>query len=214
MSIVFAARAALLAKVHSSGHCYGWIEDRSSISAEGSRSEPRITQLDSATRKMEEGIELSLQPFQTATEQLPVSAYLEESLTDLFLTANEGLFEEDQVRKFSEKLTLLLYTYGDATIECLAPYIIGERANAETASATLRCLSHIDSRVSYNYRIWIMERALQSTSSWIRDAAGLALESMDDPSAVPFLQEAFKKESNHELHQFLQSVLEYLQRKR
>lgn len=214
MSVVSATKAPFLAGVHRACHRYGWLEDRSSISGELPRSEPRIAQLDSATRKAAEASELPLQPSQTATEQLPVPSDLEGKLADLFLTANDGLFEDDQVRNFSEKLAAILHIYGDATIECIAPYVIGGQASAETAAGTLRCLSHIDSRVSYNHRIWLMERALQSSSSWIRDAAVLALESMDDPTAVPFLQEAFNKESNSELRQFLQSVLEYLQRKR
>lgn len=214
MSVVFGARAALLAQVHRSRCRYSWIEERSSSSSELSRSEPAITQLNSATRNVEDDNDLSLHLIQTATEQVPVSGHLEELVADMFLAAGDGLFEDDQVRSFSDKLLTLLYLYGDATIESIAPYVIGEKASAETASATLRCLSHIDSVVSYNYRIWLMERALQSSSSWIRDAAALALESMDDSSAVPFLQEALRKESNRELRQFFQSVSEYLQRKR
>jgi HEAT repeat protein len=59
-----------------------------------------------------------------------------------------------------------------------------------------------------------MERSLQSRSSWIRDAAALGLEAMDDPAAIPYLKEALGREPNSELRRYLQSVLEYLQRKR
>jgi hypothetical protein len=150
----------------------------------------------------------------TSTEQLPVTEYLSEQIADLYDAANGGLFEDEQIRSFSQGLSSLLSKFGDATIKELLPFIIGEKASAESAAETLKCLSHYENRIAYNYRIWIMERALQSPSSWIRDAAGLALESMDDPTAIPYLQEAISKESNAGLRQFLQTVVEYLSRKR
>ena len=177
-------------------------------------SESRITQkLDSNTRYAEADTML---PFSsgTSTEPLPVTEYLSEQIADLFNAANGGLFEDEQIRSFSEGLALLLSKFGDATIKELLPFIIGEKASAESAAETLKCLSRYESRIAYSYRLWIMERALQSPSSWIRDAAGLALESMDDPTSIPYLQEAISKESNTDLRQFLQAVVEYLSRKR
>ena len=178
------------------------------------RSESILRQIDSNTRKSEESLGLAFPQSETSTEQMPQSDQLSEQITNLFLAASEGFYEDEQSRKFSEKLSMLVKLYGDAAINGMAPFIIGERANAEVASATLSCLSHLDGRISYNFRVWLMERALQSRSSWIRDAAALSLESVDDPAAIPFLQEALNKESNAELRQYLHSVLEYLQRKR
>lgn len=195
-------------------HSYEWLKDRSSNSREFPESETGTTQVDSRARNPAEDFGLSLTHAETSTEQLPIPDNLNEQLVELFSIADEGLFEDDQSRKFSEKLSALVYIYGDTTIRGLAPFIIGEQASAENAAATLRCLSHLESRMSYNHRIWLMERALQSPSSWIRDAAVLALESMDDPTSIPYLQEAFRKESNAELRQYFHSVLEYLQRKR
>lgn len=214
MSVALPQRTPTFSGIDRSSHSYEWLEDRSSISGEFPKSQSRIIQIDSRTRKAAEGRGPSLLHSETSTEPLPVPGHLNEQLADLYLTANEGLFEDDQTKKFSEKLSALVYTYGDATIIGLAPFIIGEQASAESAAATLRCLSHLENRIAYNFRIWLVERALQSASSWIRDAAGLALESMDDPSAIPYLQEAFSKESNAELRQYFHSVLEYLQRKR
>jgi len=214
LSVVIAAKASFLARIGSSSHRYGWVEDRSSIVGELPKSESRFERIESTTSGSDANSELLLQATNTSTEQLPVPGHLEELVAELFLMANEGLYEDDQIRKFSDKLSLLVQTYGDATITSLAPYVIGERASTEPAAVTLRCLSHLENRVSYNFRLWLMERALQSSSSWIRDAAALALESMDDPTAIPYLREAFDKESNPELRQYLHSVLEFLGRKR
>ncbi len=216
MSATLPQRASTFFDSELSSHSYEWLKDRSSITISGKfpKSRLRITQIDSRTGKTTEGPRLSLLQSETSTEPLPTPGHLNEQLVDLYLTANEGLFEDDQIKNFSERLSALVYAYGDATIISLAPFIIGEQASAESAAATLRCLSHFESPISYNFRIWLVERALQSSSSWTRDAAALALESMDDLTAIPFLQEAFDKEPNVELRQHFQSVLEYLQRKR
>ena len=207
-------RASTFSDIEPSRYSYEWLKDSSSISSKFHKSRLRITQINSRTGKTTEGPGLSLLQSETSTEPLPIPGHLNEQLIDLYLIANEGLFEDDQIKNFSERLSALVYTYGDATISGLAPFIIGEQASAESAAATLRCLSHFESPISYNFRIWLVERALQSPSSWTRDAAALALESMDDLTAIPFLQEALSKESNAELRQHFHSVLEYLQRKR
>jgi hypothetical protein len=178
------------------------------------KAELMLRQLDSNTRKEKESLGLAFRKPETSTEQIPLSDQLSEQIENLFLAASEGFYEDEESRNFSEKLSRLVRLYGDAAIIGIAPFIIGDRANAEVASATLNCLSHLEGRVSYNFRIWLMERALQSHSSWIRDVAASSLESMDDPTAIPYLQEALSKESNPELRRYLRLVLEYLQRKR
>ena len=127
------------------------------------KSESRITQLDSNTRFAVEGTMFPLTSG-TSTEQLHITEYLGEQITDLYNAANGGLFEDEQIRSFSQGLSSLLNKFGDATITELAPFIIGEKASAESAAETLKCLSRYESRIAYSYRIWIMERALQSPS--------------------------------------------------
>ena len=201
-----------LSRVKPPQFSFQWLMNASSESAV-TKSESRITKIDSNTSGAAEGTRF---PFNagTSTEQLPVTDYLSEQIADLYNLANDGLFEDEQIRNFSETLLALLRTFGDASITEIAPYIISEKASAESAAETLKCLSHCESLVAYNYRIWIMERALQSPSSWIRDAAASALESMDDQTAIPYLREALSKESNVGLRQYLQTVIEYLSRKR
>lgn len=200
-----------LSRVKPPQFSFQWLQPSSGSAA--ITSESRVTQLDSNTRNTVESPMFPLTAG-TSTEQLHITEYLGEQITDLYNAANGGLFEDEQIRSFSQGLSSLLNKFGDATITELAPFIIGEKASAESAAETLKCLSRYESRVAYNYRIWIMERALQSPSSWIRDAAGLALESMDDPTAIPYLKEAISKESNAGLCQYLQMVVEYLSRKR
>jgi len=191
----------------------GWSGDSLSV-ANAATTRSTISRVDSKTSKESSSIPLALPQLETCTEQLPISGQLEQQILSLFQTASDGVSEDQQYRAFSDKLSTLVILYGDSAIEAMAPFIIGDRVNAEIASATLNCLSHIEGRTSYNFRIWIMERSLQSRSSWIRDAAALGLEAMDDPAAIPYLKEALGREPNSELRRYLQSVLEYLQRKR
>ena len=181
-------------------------------SATGTKS--NISRVDSKTSKEFSNIPVKLSLAETSTEPLPASGQLEQQVFSLFQTASDGISDDELFKAFSEKLSTLVILYGDAAVVAMAPFIIGDKANAEVASAALNCLSHIEGRVAYNFRMWVIERSLQSRSSWVRDAAALGLESMDDASAIPYLQEAKSREKNSELHQYLQSVLEYLQRKR
>jgi hypothetical protein len=201
-----------LSRVKPAQFSFEWLIQPSTKSTD-IKAEPRIRQLSSSTIGAIEGTSFSFLAG-TSTEQLPTADYLDEQITDLYNLANDGLIEDEQIRTFWETLSTLLRTFGDTAIVGIAPYIIGEKASSESASETLKCLSHHESRVAYTYRVWITERALQSPSSWIRDAAASALESMDDPSAIPYLREALSKESNASLRQYFQAVIGYLSRKR
>jgi hypothetical protein len=203
-----------LAKNRRTNYWSEWHKVPSSYSSEFPKPQSIVTFIDSKTGKEEERRGLSFPAAETSTEQFPVSDQLNDQIESLFSATSEAFFEDEQSWDFSERLSTIVKIYGDTAISSLAPFIIGKQASAELAAETLNCLSHLESRIAYNYRIWLMERALQSPSSWIRDAAALSLESMDDPSAVPYLQEAFNKESNAELRQYMSSILEYLQRKR
>ena len=178
------------------------------------RTRSTISRIDSKTSKESSNIPLTLPQAETSTELLPASGQLEQQIFSLFHAASDGISDDELFKAFSDKLSTLVILYGDAAVETMAPFIIGDKANAEIASAALNCLSHIEGRIAYNYRMWVIERSLQSRSSWIRDAAALGLESMDDPSAIPYIREAHSREQNSELRRYLQSVLEYLQRKR
>ena len=136
------------------------------------------------------------------------SLALEESLRKLMVTARESWYESELSEKFSSGLESLLKRFGDAAVIELAPYVL--RGTSEIASEILRCFGNIVDQRTYKSRLWLVMKALQSSSSWIRDSATLALGIMEDPHAIPYLETAIDNEKNEELKRNMCPVLEHL----
>ena len=149
-----------------------------------------------------------------STQEEKRSEELDEKIKELFRRAKEGFYDEGSAEDFADILTGLLRQWGDEAIIALSPFIVGNEANAEVVSEALRCLSHLDDSASQTSRLWIISRALQSRSSWIRDSATIALTMIDDPTSGQYLQKAIDRESNEEVIRNMRTALDYLQRSR
>lgn len=191
-----------------------WEDIPSSASAESPRLIKYRREEKASTGETLESRRASVGFGKTSTEPIPDSFHLDNQMAQLFHQFRDGFSDEEASNEFIDRLSSLVKHYGDAAISALAPFVIGNKASAETAAETLNCLSHMETLVSYSFRIWLIERALQAESSWIRDAATSGLEIMDDSSSIPYLQEAHRHESNSELQHYMESVLRYLDRKR
>lgn len=178
------------------------------------RSKPLLVLLEAHTGDRTRQFWISYGHRNVFTQEETPSEELNDQIEKLFKSAREGFFDDSFVEDFSTKLTYIVRRGGDSAIVALAPFVIGKTANTEVAAETLRSLSHVDDASSYNFRLTLVLTALQSPSSWIRDAATLALATMDDPAAVPFLRKALDRETNQELRLNMQPVLEYLERRR
>jgi len=132
----------------------------------------------------------------------------------LFETAKEQVFEDGMESKFSEELVSLVKKYGDAAMEILAYSIVYERVNADVASEALRWIGRMAPRYSYRYRLWLLERSLHCASALIRDGAILGLASLDDPHALPYIEQAIQRESCEELRKDMEQVLAQLENTR
>jgi len=185
---------------------------RTMLSHLGSR--PQVVILDARTSDLTRQFRVSYGYRNVSTRETTPSEELNDQIEELFKSAREGFFDDSSLDNFSTKLTYIVRRGGDSAIVALAPFVVGKTANTEVAAETLRSLGHIDDAASYNFRLTLILTALQSASSWIRDAATLALGAMDDPAAVPFLRKALDRETNQELRLNMQPILEYLQRRR
>ncbi len=141
----------------------------------------------------------------------PRSDYLVRRMFLAFNAAFDERFEDGMESVFSRTLVSSIQTYGSAAVSALERVLNSKDVNAEIAAEALRWLAVIEHPDSYKYRLSILLDSLRSSFPSVRDAAGLALAVLDDPSAIPALQEAIAREACDELRQALQAVLDQLE---
>ena len=150
----------------------------------------------------------------TSTERREPPMGLDERVKVLFQAAKEEFFEDGMESEFSRELAALVTKYGDFAITSIAPFILNERVSTDIGSEALGSLARIDHPRSHRFRKQLTESSLKSKSVQIRDSASLALATLDEPSSVPFLRDAIKREPCEELRQNMRSVLARLERSR
>ncbi len=145
---------------------------------------------------------------EVASEEAP--DIVREILT-ISAAAREQTFEDGMESDFSTDLTSILALYGNAAVMALSDLILNEKIDAEVASEALRWLGQMDDRQTHDERLRVVEQSLGCSSARVRDGASLALSFLDDPHAVPYLQEAIDREANPELREDMIQVLEQLE---
>lgn len=125
----------------------------------------------------------------------------------LFEVAKEQVFEDGMESNFSRELISLVEKYGNTAIGVITRLVVTEQANAEVASEALRWLGRMEHSLTYQSRMFLLERSLYSRSARIRDGAALGLASLDNPHAIPHLRRAIHREKNRLLRNCLEQVL-------
>jgi hypothetical protein len=147
-----------------------------------------------------------------STVQLPRSEEISRKLRKLLEVGKDEIFEDGMESNFSKGLIQLILEHGNNAVSDLAYYIVYEKAKPELSAEALRWLGLIDHPGTYGFRLWVLERSLQSSQAPVRDAAALGLSFLDDPHAIPYLRRAIEKESvDMMLHEDLQQVLDQLE---
>ncbi len=140
------------------------------------------------------------------------SSDLKEKIRNLFIGAEEELFEDGMESDFSRKLLILVRRNRNEAIAILKDLIIGEQVSRIVAAETLRSLGDMPDEFLHNERRRFLEFCLlNSDSARIIDGASLGLASMDDPKAIPSIKLAIKRASIDDLRQDLELVLRQLE---
>ena len=136
---------------------------------------------------------------------------LGELIKILFRKAQGIAFKDGMESDFSRELVRLVRQYGKTAMEVITTLIVNDNVDAEVAAEALRWLGRMDHPPSHHDRLWLLERSLFSTSVLVRDGAALGLASLDDPHAIPYLQQAIEQEKYASLREDLEQVLEQLE---
>ena len=135
---------------------------------------------------------------------------LEKAIERLFDTAKGEFFEDGVETDFSRNLLNLIRAYGDTAVEMLTGLIVSEYVDSEVASEALRWIGRLDDAGTYKSRLQLLEKSLGNSAARVRDGALLGLASLDDPSAIRYLEKALQGESLEQLRRNIQQVLDQL----
>ncbi len=136
---------------------------------------------------------------------------LGEIIKALFREAKEVAFEDGMETEFSKELIRLVKRHRKAAMEVITALVVNENIDAEVAAEALRWLGRMDHPPSYRDRLWLLEQSLFCSSAQVRDGAALGLASLDDPHAIPYLQQAIEQEKYASLREDLEQVREQLE---
>jgi hypothetical protein len=101
------------------------------------RSELLLLSLETLTSDRTRQLWISYRYRDASTQEETPSEELNDQIEKLFKSAREGFYEDSFFEDFSTKLTYFVRRCGDETIVALAPFVIGETANAEVAAETV-----------------------------------------------------------------------------
>lgn len=129
----------------------------------------------------------------------------------IFKAAKDEVFEDGTRSNFSEALVSLVTENAQSTLKALRDLILNEKVNLEAASQALRWLGHMQHAPSHGLRLELLTQGLSSRSALVKDGAALGLSYLDDPRAIPDLQNAIEQERSMSLREDLQQVLSQLE---
>jgi hypothetical protein len=146
---------------------------------------------------------------------LGISPVVESKVAEVFAEARHSWFEDGMESEFSRAFSTLIHLYGDTAVAAVETLLTSPATNVEVAIEAAHGLGEVDHPPSLRYRRGLLERLLLSSHSVrLRHGAAAGLASLDDPSSLSVVSEAYAREGNQRLRQFLQLVVEQLERTR
>ena len=124
----------------------------------------------------------------------------------------EEMFEDEAEKVLNQRLSEFIRKYEGLAVNEIQHLILNEQVEPESAEAALRILGDIDHQATYEYRRWLLEKALIKCSSPIvRDGANVGLSYMDDPRSIPSLKRAIEDEINPLVRKVIRKTLVQLE---
>lgn len=153
-------------------------------------------------------------PLPEAVEDVPFQSLenLEDAIEDLLKMGFHEESEESITSEFEEALTRLIETHGEAVLNILADQISQNKADPELLYQTLQVVGKMRHPKTHNYRLWLLQHSLKSSSVWIRDGAALGLSSLNDVRVLPFLKKALQVEPLPALRKYMERVISRLEK--
>lgn len=145
----------------------------------------------------------------SAVSDIPWSIITE--IYDAFASATNIDFEYGMDNAFLLRLEEVVEKYGVATVKIIRDIVVNSYSDAPVLSEALRYLGDMNHSPTYRQRLFLLVDALKHDDSYVRDGAILGLAAMDDPRAIPYLEDALKSEHIAELREDMKLVINQLE---
>jgi len=133
---------------------------------------------------------------------------VEREIAALFRRAASEEFEDGMESDFITRLLAMVRIYEATAMLSIQDLILGGKATDEASAEALRWLGDMEHEPTYQYRRWLLEKALLSGSSLIvRDGANVGLAFMNDPHAIPVLKRAIEETRSKVFRKVLSQTL-------
>jgi len=136
---------------------------------------------------------------------------LERRINTLFMISGDEEFESGMISDFSKELCSIINSHDKNAMEIISYLFLYRKINPVVMSEALRWLGRIEQEESHSYRLWLLEKNLESSLIYVRDGAISGVAALDDPSAIPAVSRAIEKETCRELCDDMKAVLEQLE---
>jgi len=151
-------------------------------------------------------------PALTATVKLQIPGEVRAAASVILDDISDEEFEFGIESHLSAELEKYIKRHGMLGITVLAELILADECKPNIAAEALRTLGRINDPKTYYDRLDLLEHTLFHRRSAIRSGAIVGLAHLDDPSAIPTLQRAFEAEKAGWLRNYIDAVLDQLNR--
>lgn len=145
-----------------------------------------------------------------ATKLVSYREMLAGRLHELFLSANNEVFEDGMTSRFSDELRRIVREHGITAVKQIGAAIRAEDTSVKVAEEALRQVGYTNDEKTHNVRLSLLKISLESHNIRIRDAASIGVEAMEDPAAIPALKRAIENEQAGWLRQYQEDVMNQL----
>ena len=141
-----------------------------------------------------------------------IRAQVEDVVRQLLEQAREEHFEQGKDSRFASGLLSVFRLFPEDLLEALHSRCSTVGIEPSVLAEVLTTLGNFEGRVARAQRMAFIAHFLTAESPLVRDAAGTGLSYLEDPAAVPFLEEAIRRERNASLRSDLEAVVRDLGR--
>jgi len=139
-----------------------------------------------------------------------VFTFVSKKVKEIFCDSESEIFKAGMGSVFSQRLDSMISYYGVLTLRALSDLLSNRQTNIELLSETMRTVGRNADIKTKNLRFRFLIEGLNHTSAIIRDSASLGLCDMEDPQAIPYLEDAISREKYDSLKNDYKQIIEDL----
>ena len=147
----------------------------------------------------------------TAEPQYTETGRLTQEFVNYINAARNERFEDGTESRFSERVRKSILSGGTNAVSAWAQALTFRDNAYETTEEFLRIIGDMRDQKSHEKRREVLTGMLRHGEPAIRDAAGLGLAALDDPTTLPAVREALDAETEEWVRKGLRQVAEHLE---